>query len=57
MAQSTVTSRIRIIDENGEALGIDELGPLIMDSQRIREALDTIDASLKRLIQLIERGF
>jgi nucleoside-triphosphatase THEP1 len=57
MAQGTVASRIRLIDEDGEAVGIEEIGPLIIDSKRIREDLAAINASVQRLIQLIERGF
>lgn len=57
MAQGTVVSRLRLIDEDGNAVGIEEVLPLIIDSQRIREDLDNINQSLLRLIQLIERGF
>ena len=57
MAQGTVVSRLRLIDEDGNAVGIEEVLPLIIDSQRIRDDLDNINQSLLRLIQLIERGF
>ena len=57
MAASTVVSRLRIIDEDGNAVGIEEDSPLVMDSQRVREELAEIRLTLQEILQFLKRGF